>query len=135
MSDHAAGAGHTSPHGDGSGHGDHEAHGSYRSYMIGFVLSVVLTLIPFLLVLGEFEVNLILAIAVIFIAGAVQMAVHIFYFLHVTVQAESGWQAMSLVFTVLLVVICLAGSIWVMFHLNENMMPDHELIDRVRNLP
>ncbi len=30
---------------------------------------------------------------------------------------------LSLIFTLVLVVITLAGSLWVMFHLNSNMMP------------
>ncbi|MEM9056208.1 MAG: cytochrome o ubiquinol oxidase subunit IV [Pseudomonadota bacterium] len=111
------------------------AHGSYRSYLIGFALSVVLTVIPFWIVLGDVTSNLLLALSVIFALGAVQILVHVHYFLHVTVKAEEGWQAMSLIFTIMLVVICLAGSIWVMFHLEENMMPAHEQIERVRNLP
>ncbi|MEM6550070.1 MAG: cytochrome o ubiquinol oxidase subunit IV [Pseudomonadota bacterium] len=116
-------------------HGHDESHGSYRSYIIGFALSVVLTIIPFWIVIGEVELNLYLALAIIFGLGAIQMMVHVYYFLHVNVRVEGGWQAMSLAFTAVLVVICLAGSIWVMFHLEENMMPAHEQIERVRNLP
>ncbi|MEM1272355.1 MAG: cytochrome o ubiquinol oxidase subunit IV [Pseudomonadota bacterium] len=114
---------------------DGQSHGSYRSYIIGFVLSVVLTLVPFWVVLSEVEINLTLALAIIFGLGAIQIMVHVYYFLHVTVQAEQGWQSMSLVFTAVLLVIILAGSIWVMLHLQENMMPAHEQIERVRNLP
>ncbi|MEM9708018.1 MAG: cytochrome o ubiquinol oxidase subunit IV [Pseudomonadota bacterium] len=120
------------------GHDDHghgEAHGSYRTYVIGFILSVLLTVPPFWIVLGEVDVSLGLALAVIFGLGAIQIIVHVHYFLHVTVQAEEGWQALSLIFTAIILVIILAGSIWVMFHLHENMMPDHELIERVRELP
>ncbi|MEM9229232.1 MAG: cytochrome o ubiquinol oxidase subunit IV [Pseudomonadota bacterium] len=111
------------------------SHGSYRAYVIGFALSVVLTVIPFWIVMGEATDSQLLALVVIFGMGAVQILVHVHYFLHVTVKAEEGWQAMSLVFTAILLVIVLAGSIWVMFHLHENMMPAHEQIERVRNLP
>ena len=114
---------------------NHSSHGSYRSYLIGFALSVVLTIIPFWVVLGEVEISTAAAIAIIFGLGAVQIIVHVHYFLHVTGAAESGWQAMSLIFTAILLVIVLSGSIWVMFHLEENMMPAHEQIERVRNLP
>jgi len=41
---------------------------------------------------------------------------------------------MSLLFTAIVLVIILAGSIWVMFHLHENMMPAHDTIQRVREL-
>ncbi|MEM7527249.1 MAG: cytochrome o ubiquinol oxidase subunit IV [Pseudomonadota bacterium] len=113
----------------------HSAHGSYRSYLIGFVLSVVLTVIPFWVVMADVTDSLPLALTVIFGLGAAQIMVHVYYFLHVTLRAEEGWQAMSMIFTVVVLVIILAGSIWVMFHLHENMMPAHEQIERVRNLP
>ncbi|MEM9421013.1 MAG: cytochrome o ubiquinol oxidase subunit IV [Pseudomonadota bacterium] len=118
MSDHAEGA-----------------HGSYRSYLIGFALSVVLTVIPFWLVMGDVTDNLVVLLLTIFGLGAAQIIVHVFYFLHVTVKVEDGWQAMSLIFTAVILIIILAGSIWVMLHLHENMMPAHEQIERVRNLP
>ncbi|MEL6410639.1 MAG: cytochrome o ubiquinol oxidase subunit IV [Pseudomonadota bacterium] len=120
-----------------SAHDDHghESHGSYQSYVMGFVLSVVLTVVPFYIVIAEVEMNVYWAIAIIFGLGAVQVMVHVHYFLHVTVSAEQGWQALSLIFTTIILVIVLAGSIWVMLHLEENMMPSHEQIERVRNLP
>ncbi|MEM5478046.1 cytochrome o ubiquinol oxidase subunit IV [Pacificibacter sp. AS14] len=118
-------------------HDDHpedDAHGSYRSYITGFVLSVVLTAIPFWIVLGDVQIHLWLALSIIFGLGAVQIMVHVIYFLHVTVKAEAGWQVMSLVFTGILLLIVLVGSIWVMTHLNDNMMPAHDQIERVRDL-
>ena len=111
------------------------SHGTYRSYIVGFVLSVLLTIVPFWVVLGAVELNFYWALGIIFGLGAIQIMVHVHYFLHVTVGAEQGWQVMSLAFTAVLLVIVLAGSIWVMFHLEENMMPAHEQIERVRNLP
>lgn len=111
-----------------------ESHGNYKSYITGFVLSVLLTAVPFWVVLGEPDIHVGWAIAIIAGLGAIQVVVHIVYFLHVTVKAEAGWQAMSLGFTVILLVIVLAGSIWVMFHLNSNMMPAHEQIEQLRDL-
>ena len=111
---------------------DHDgAHGSFKSYMVGFVLSVVLTVIPFWLVMADVLDSRIGTLLIVFILGGVQMLVHIFYFLHVTAKAEEGWLAMSLIFTVVLVVIVMTGSSWVMLHLHENMMPAHEIIERL----
>ncbi len=42
-------------------------------------------------------------------------------------NSESGWTLVSLIFTLTLVVITLAGSLWVMHHLDSNMMPGHEM--------
>jgi cytochrome o ubiquinol oxidase operon protein cyoD len=36
---------------------------------------------------------------------------------------EKGWSLLALLFTALLLGIMLSGSIWVMYHLNHNMMP------------
>lgn len=124
---------------DDNGNSDHGASdhalASYRNYLIGFGLSVVLTVIPFWVVMGDLTDNVPLALTIVFGLGAIQILVHIVYFLHVTLSAEDGWQAMSIGFTAILLVIVLSGSIWVMFHLDENMMPSHDVIERVRNLP
>ncbi len=52
-----------------------------------------------------------------------QIVVHMVYFLHMNSKAEGGWSMMALIFTVVLVVITLSGSLWVMYHLKTNMMP------------
>jgi cytochrome o ubiquinol oxidase operon protein cyoD len=45
------------------------------------------------------------------------------YFLHMDAKSEGGWNMLALIFTLVLVVITLAGSLWVMYHMNTNMMP------------
>lgn len=110
-------------------------HGSLKSYLTGFALSVILTVIPFWIVMGEAPIPKHQAIAAIVLLGGLQMIVHIHYFLHVTIRAEDGWQAMSMGLTILLLVIVLSGSVWVMFNLESHMMPDYDQIERVRNLP
>ncbi|MEM6616325.1 MAG: cytochrome o ubiquinol oxidase subunit IV [Pseudomonadota bacterium] len=123
---------------DGGGdhdHDDHGGHATYKAYLTGFALSVILTVIPFWMVMGKPVDNTAIILAVIFVLGAIQIVVHVVYFLHVNIKVEQGWQAMSLGFTFILLVIVLAGSIWVMFHLDENMMPAHDQIERARSLP
>jgi cytochrome o ubiquinol oxidase operon protein cyoD len=109
-------------------HGGSHDHGSLGSYMKGFVLSVILTAIPFAIVMaGGFESRGLTALVIIGFA-VVQILVHMVYFLHMTGNQEEGWTMMSTIFTLVVVVILLAGSIWVMYHMNTNMMPqmDHE---------
>ncbi|NBB62152.1 cytochrome o ubiquinol oxidase subunit IV [Pseudomonas sp. ODNR1LW] len=107
-------------------HHDEHDHGSFKSYMIGFVLSVILTAIPFALVMtGALPAQ---ATALIVMAFAVvQIVVHMIYFLHMNSKSEGGWTMLALIFTIVIVVICLAGSLWVMYHLNTNMMPVHQM--------
>lgn len=105
------------------GHGDDDApHGSLRGYLTGFALSVVLTAIPFALVMTGLLDTTMTAIVVLGMAVA-QVLVHMVFFLHMTTRAEGGWSFLALIFTVVVVVITLSGSIWVMYHMNANMMP------------
>lgn len=100
-----------------------DEHGTFNSYLTGFILAVVLTAIPFWIVMGKvFDKSSTTALVVLAFA-AVQIVVHMVYFLHMTTRVESGWSMMALIFTTVLVVIMLSGSIWVMYHLDHNMMP------------
>ena len=109
--------------GPGGGHGAGHGHGSRRGYLIGFGLSTVLTAIPFWLVmtgaLGNAQATAIIVLALAF----VQIVVHTVFFLHVNARSEGGWTLMALMFTVVIVAIVISGSLWIMYHLNSNMMP------------
>jgi len=120
---------------DAHGHDDHHhdagPHSTFSGYMTGFVLSVILTAIPFWLVMGQVLPSKNATALVILAFAAVQMVVHMVYFLHMNRKVEGGWSLLALIFTAALVLIMLSGSIWVMYHMNTNMMPVHDM----RNLP
>lgn len=124
--------GHDAAH--AGGHHDHEsggAHASLRGYLIGFGLSVVLTAIPFWLVMsGVIDSKQATAI-VIMVFAVVQIVVHMIFFLHMDARSEGGWSMMALIFTLIVVGIAMSGSLWVMFHLNANMMPTMHDMSRV----
>lgn len=127
---------HDNAHGhahDGHDHEEHDDyHGTVGGYTIGFLLSVVLTAIPFWLVMAKVIPSSGLTAAVILGFAVVQIVVHMVYFLHMNTKSEGGWNMLALIFTIVIVVITLAGSLWVMHHLNVNMMPmPHEM----RNMP
>lgn len=100
-----------------------EAHGSLKGYVTGFVLSVVLTAIPFWLVTAKVFDRPGAMAAILLGFAAVQIVVHMVYFLHMNAKSEGGWSLLALIFTTVLVIIALSGSLWVMYHLNTNMMP------------
>ena len=108
---------------DGDGAPVSQAHGSRRSYLIGFVLSALLTAVPFWLVmtgtLHDVQATVLTVIALAF----VQIVVHTVFFLHVNSRSEGGWTLLVLMFTVVIVAIVITGSLWIMYHLNGNMMP------------
>lgn len=104
----------------------HEETGPYSTfsgYMIGFMASVILTAIPFWLVMADVLGSRNVTIVVILGFALVQIVVHMIYFLHMNFHSEGGWNMLSLIFTLVLVFITLAGSLWVMYHMNSNMMP------------
>jgi len=105
------------------GHATAPSHATLRGYLTGFGLSVALTAIPFWLVMdGTFASKQAIA-AIITGFAVVQIVVHMIFFLHMDARSEGGWSMMALGFTLILVVIALTGSLWVMYHLNVNMMP------------
>lgn len=114
--DHAA-------HGHEHGHDEHANHGSLRSYLTGFVLAVILTVIPFWLVMGHVFQSPWLTITLVLLLAVVQILVHVIYFLHLDTRSEGGWNLLSFIFTIVLVVIVLGASIWVIYNENVNMMP------------
>lgn len=115
---------HDEHHGAHHHHDDDTlGHATLRGYLIGFVLAVILTAIPFWLVMGEVLHSTRTTVIALLALAAVQIVVHLVYFLHMDTQSESGWNMLSLIFTLVLVVITLSGSIWVMYHLDTNMMP------------
>ena len=117
---------HAADHHDAHAHDSH-AHGSLSTYLLGFVLSVVLTAIPFWLVMSGTLPSKQITALVIMAFAVVQIVVHMIYFLHMSPKSENGWSMMALIFTIVMVVIALSGSLWVMNHLNSNMMPVHEM--------
>lgn len=126
---------HTNAHDDHPGdHHDDDGHGeiTFRGYMTGFILSVILTVLAFWFVMGNvFEKSGVTALVILGL-GAVQMCVHVIYFLHMNTRAEGGWSMLAMIFTLIIVVIALAGSLWVMYHLNTNMMPN--MIHDMKNM-
>ena len=116
------------PHAHGHGHDpDHPdpgaRHGSFRDYLIGFLLSVFLTAVPFWIVMDDVFRRPSVAVVVVLLFAVVQIIVHMFYFLHMNTKSEGGWTMLSFIFTVIILVIALTGSLWIMYHLDSNMMP------------
>ena len=109
-------------------------HGTYRDYMTGFVLAVVLTVIPFFLVMARPIESPGYTAAIVLVCAFAQILVHMVFFLHMTPKAEDGWLLLSTIFAIVFLVITLAGSIWIIFHLNRNMMPmpDGELMQEMQ---
>ncbi|OOO19692.1 cytochrome o ubiquinol oxidase subunit IV [Agrobacterium pusense] len=95
---------------------------SRRTHQHGFLLSAILTVVPFWLVLSGGLASRALTALVLVLFAVVQIIVHMVCFLHMDVRTEKGWVALSLIFTLVVLLISVAGSLWIMYHLNANMM-------------
>ena len=113
--------GHDHTNHDHANHHAEGGHSTYKSYMIGFVLSVILTAIPFAAVMFKMfspEATLVCVL----LAAAVQVIVHLHYFLHMDTSPEQRETVVSFVFTAIILAIIIGGSIWIMDNLNHNTM-------------
>lgn len=97
-------------------------HGSYGSYAIGFVLSVILTVIPFGMVMsGDFSRET--ALISMLVMGVIQIVVHLVCFLHMNTSSEGRWNLLAFLFTVLIIVMLVGLAIWIMVNADMLMMP------------
>ena len=117
----------------GHGHDDGMPHVTFKGYMTGFILSVILTAIPFWLVMTKAIPDNKITTVIVLGFAVVQLLVHMVYFLHLDTTSEGGWNMLALIFTAMLLVIMFAGSLWVMYHMNTNMMPVSA--QDMRNMP
>lgn len=102
-------------------HSDDASHGSYGSYLIGFVLSVVLTAIPFGVVMHP-TFSKSTTLMIVLVTAIVQVLVHLKYFLHLDSSPEQRDSVLSWWFAVLVIVLLVGLSVWIMFSIHTAMM-------------
>jgi cytochrome o ubiquinol oxidase operon protein cyoD len=93
---------------------------SYKSYIIGFVASAILTLASYFTVIGQIFDRIPIIIAIVTFAIA-QLVFQLIYFLHMGDEEKPRWNLYSFIFSLIVIFVLVAGSIWVMYYLNYNM--------------
>ncbi len=91
-------------------------------YLIGLGLAALLTVVAFFVSGTSLVWQPSIPIALMVLAIA-QMGVHLVFFLHITSGPESYNNVFALLFGILIVFLLIVGSLWIMTHLNHNMMP------------
>lgn len=108
-----------------------EAHGNVRmrvrGYLIGLALAVLLTAASFWVVTSDVIYAPGVRVAVLALAVA-QIGIHLVFFLHITTSPDNTNNVLALAFGTLIVVLIVFGSIWIMAHLNGNMLPMEQLM-------
>lgn len=101
--------------------------GSIRSYTFGFVFSLVLTIISYFIYLGYTNNIFSLEISVAFVMSlaVLQLVIQLIFFLHLGHDKETKWKLGIFVSAISVILLIVIGSIWIMYHLDYNMMPQH----------
>ena len=101
-------------------HGEFTA--GWRTYVLGLIIAVGLTVASFLVARTHliYGPSIDMALATLAVA---QMGIHLIFFLHITTGPDNTNNVLALAFGILIVGLVVFGSVWIMFHLNQNMMP------------
>jgi cytochrome o ubiquinol oxidase operon protein cyoD len=95
---------------------------SIQAYATGLVLAALLTVASFAVMYTDLIWAPAIPAALVALAVA-QIGVHLVFFLHLTTAPDNTNNVLALAFGVLIVALIIGGSIWIMDHLNERMMP------------
>jgi len=109
--------------------GPHQVAAGVRNYLIGLGLAAALTAGSFWVASGTsliYTPGVPMALAALAVA---QMGVHLAFFLHITTGPDNTNNALALAFGALIIGIVIAGSLWIMYHLNANMMVPGNMMD------
>lgn len=95
-----------------------------QSYIVGFMFSIILTLIPYFIVVkgslsGDSLIFGLMGYAVL------QFWVQALFFLHIGSEKKPRWKTVSLIFMISVVLFVAVGTLWIMKNLNYNMMPSN----------
>jgi cytochrome o ubiquinol oxidase operon protein cyoD len=109
----------------------HDAAEGVASYLVGLALAALLTVVSFFISGTTLVWGPSIPVALVVLAIA-QMGVHLVFFLHITSGPDNVNNVMALAFGVLIVLLLLAGSLWIMAQLNQNMMPMDQIMQMQR---
>jgi len=99
-----------------------EWHGTLKSYLIGFLGSILLTVIAFFLVWTRLYTGYGLILTLIGLA-LIQAVVQLLFFLHVGKESKPRWETLVFLFMVMVLFIIAIGSLWIMYDLKNRVMP------------
>ena len=115
----------------GEGPPDEDPGERVGSYLIGLGLATLLTVVSFFIARTTlvWQPSIPVALSVLAIG---QMGVHLVFFLNITTGADNVNNIMALAFGVLIVLLIMLGSLWIMSHMNHNMLPMDQIMQMQR---
>ncbi|WP_152393898.1 cytochrome o ubiquinol oxidase subunit IV [Paenibacillus guangzhouensis] len=94
---------------------DSKAHGSLKSYTIGFVFSILLTIIPIAVVMNGWLAGKASSI-VLMITAVLQLAVQLIFFMHLREEDKPRYNLLSLILGLIILLVIVVGSMWIMMY-------------------
>ena len=111
--------------------GEEETVEGIGSYLVGLGLATLLTIVSFFVAGTTLVWGPSIPVALVVLAIA-QMGVHLAFFLHITTGPDNLNNVMALAFGVLIVFLIIVGSLFIMVHMNHNMMPMDQIMQMQR---
>ncbi len=105
----------------------HEIAEGLLGYLVGLGLAALITVVAFFISGTTLVWQPSIPIA-LFVLAVAQMGVHLVFFIHITTGPDHFNNVLALAFGVLIVMLVMVGSIWIMAHLNQNMMPMDQIM-------
>ncbi len=94
---------------------------SFKPLLIGFFLSLLLTLASYYLTVDAPVQGGKLMVLLLGLAG-VQALVQFIFFFHLGIESKPRWNLIIFLFMVLVIFVLIGGSLWIMYNLNYNVM-------------
>jgi cytochrome o ubiquinol oxidase operon protein cyoD len=116
---------------DDMGGASDDRSGSLGAYVLGLSLAILLTIASFWVAKTDLIYGPGIPVALATLAVA-QMGIHLVFFLHLTTAPDNTNNVLALAFGLLIVGLVVFGSVWIMAHLNYNLMPMQQLMQMQR---
>lgn len=100
-------------------------------YLVGLGLATLITVVAFFISGTSLVWAPSIPIA-LFVLAIAQMGVHLVFFIHITSGPDNTNNVLALAFGILIVFLLIGGSLWIMDHLNHNMMSMDRLMQMQR---
>ncbi|MFV0430635.1 MAG: cytochrome o ubiquinol oxidase subunit IV [Alphaproteobacteria bacterium] len=93
-------------------------HGSVKAYVFGFILSIILTVVPFYLVMNGMIKGGTL-VAVVIVLALAQLFVQLYLFLHIGEEEKPRYNLLSTIYAFMTIAFMVVGSVWIMYNLDH----------------
>ncbi len=99
----------------------------FRHYALGFVFSVLLTLLAYFIVANHLLIGGVLIFTILALA-VIQLWVQLILFLHIGQEGSMHWKLVSWLSTMAIILIVILGTLWIMDNLSYHMPTNEEIM-------